>query len=76
MNVSYSWLKDFVDFDLTPAGLRDLITSRAATVDAIETLRGDLRPFIVARVVEAARHPDSDRLSVPKVDARQVPSRA
>ena len=69
MNVSYSWLKDFVDFDLTPAGLRDLITSRAATVDAIETLRSDLRPFIVARVVEAARHPDSDRLTVTKVDA-------
>jgi len=69
MNVSYSWLKDFVDFDLTPAALRDLITSRAATVDAIESLRGDLEPFVVARVVESARHPDSDRLSVTKVDA-------
>jgi phenylalanyl-tRNA synthetase beta chain len=69
MNVSYNWLKDFVDLDLTPAALRDLITSRAATVDAIETLRDDLRPFVVARVVEAARHPDSDRLSVTKVDA-------
>jgi phenylalanyl-tRNA synthetase beta chain len=69
MNISYSWLKDFVDFDLTPSALRDLITSRAATVDAIETLRDDLRPFVVARVVECARHPDSDRLSVTKVDA-------
>jgi phenylalanyl-tRNA synthetase beta chain len=69
MNVSYNWLKDFVDFDLTPAGVRDLITSRAATVDAVETLRDDLRQFVVARVVECARHPDSDRLSVTKVDA-------
>ena len=69
MNVSYNWLRDFVDFDLTPAAVRDLITSRAATVDAIETLRSDLRAFIVARVVEAARHPESDRLSVTKVDA-------
>ncbi|HEX6052519.1 MAG TPA: phenylalanine--tRNA ligase subunit beta, partial [Gemmatimonadaceae bacterium] len=69
MNVSYNWLKDFVDFDLTPAALRDLLTARAATVDAVETLRDDLRPFVVARVVEAARHPDSDRLSVTKVDA-------
>ena len=69
MNVSYNWLKDFVDFDLTPVALRDLVTSRAATVDAVETLRTDLRPFVVARVVEAARHPDSDRLSVTKVDA-------
>jgi phenylalanyl-tRNA synthetase beta chain len=69
MNVSYNWLKDFVDFDLTPAAVRDLITSRAATVDAVETLREDLRQFVVARVVECARHPDSDRLSVTKVDA-------
>jgi phenylalanyl-tRNA synthetase beta chain len=69
MNVSYNWLKDFVDFDLTPAALRDLITSRAATVDAVETLRGDLAPFVVARVIECAPHPDSDHLSVTKVDA-------
>ena len=69
MNVSYNWLKDFVDFDLTPTALRDLITSRAATVDAVESLRDDLRPFVVARVVECGRHPDSDRLSVTKVDA-------
>ena len=69
MNVSYNWLKDFVDFDLTPAAVRDLITARAATVDAIETLRDDLKPFVVARVVECGRHPDSDHLSVTKVDA-------
>ena len=69
MNISYNWLKDFVDVDLSPAALADLITSRAATVDAVETVREDLRPFVVARVVECARHPDSDRLSVTKVDA-------
>ena len=69
MNVSYSWLKDFVDVDLAPAALADLITSRAATVDGVETLRQDLRQFVVARVVECARHPDSDHLSVTKVDA-------
>ncbi len=50
MNISYNWLKDFVDHDLTPTALRDLITSRAATVDAVEALRDDLKPFVVARV--------------------------
>jgi phenylalanyl-tRNA synthetase beta chain len=69
MNVSYKWLKDFVDVDLAPAQLGDLITSRAATVDAVESLRDDLRQFVVARVIECARHPDSDHLSVTKVDA-------
>jgi phenylalanyl-tRNA synthetase beta chain len=69
MNISYNWLKDFVDFDLAPARLAEVITSRAATVDAVEALRQDLRQFVVARVVECAPHPDSDHLSVTKVDA-------
>jgi hypothetical protein len=69
MNISFNWLRDFVDVDLTPAALADLITSRAATVDAVEPLRQDLQQFVVARVVECARHPDSDHLSVTKVDA-------
>ncbi len=69
MNISYNWLKDFVDFDLAPPRLAELITSRAATVDAVETLRQELRDFVVARVVECAQHPDSDHLSVTRVDA-------
>ena len=69
MNISYNWLKDFVDFDLPPARLAELITSRAATVDGVESLRQDLGPFVVARVVECAPHPDSDHLSVTRVDA-------
>ena len=69
MNISHSWLRQFVPTDLTPRQLRDLITARVATVDAVESLRADLAPFVVARVVETAKHPDSDKLSVNKVDA-------
>ncbi|MFL5576123.1 MAG: phenylalanine--tRNA ligase subunit beta [Gemmatimonadaceae bacterium] len=69
MNASYDWLKAFVDFDLTPAELRDLITRRVATVDELVALRADLAPIVVARVAEAKRHPNSDHLWVTKVDA-------
>ena len=69
MNVSYEWLRAFVPFNQTPAKLRDLITSRVATVDELVPLRTDLAPFVVARVVEAGHHPDSDHLWVTKVDA-------
>ena len=69
MNVSYEWLRAFVPFRETPAKLRDLITSRVATVDELVPLRADLAPIVVARVVEAGRHPDSDHLWVTKVDA-------
>ena len=69
MNVSYEWLQALVPFHETPAKLRDLITSRVATVDELIPLRQDLAPIVVARVVEAGRHPDSDHLWVTKVDA-------
>ena len=69
MNASYNWLKAFVPFPQGAEQLRDLITMRTATVDDVERLRADLAPIVVARVVEAQRHPDSAKLSVTKVDA-------
>ena len=69
MNASYEWLRTFVPFKLTPTELRDLLTSRCATVDDLVSLREDLRDIVIARVVEAARHPNSDHLWLTKVDA-------
>ncbi|MDP9177032.1 MAG: phenylalanine--tRNA ligase subunit beta [Gemmatimonadota bacterium] len=69
MNASYEWLRDFVHFALTPEELRDLLTSRVATVDDIIRLRADLDEIVVARVVEVERHPNADHLWVTKVDA-------
>jgi phenylalanyl-tRNA synthetase beta chain len=69
MNASYEWLRTFVPFTLTPAELRDLLTSRCATVDDLISLREDLRDIVIGRVVEAGKHPNSDHLWVTKVDA-------
>jgi phenylalanyl-tRNA synthetase beta chain len=69
VNASYNWLRAFVDFKETPQQLRDLITSRVATVDELVSLRADLENIVVARVVEEGPHPDSDHLHVTKVDA-------
>ena len=69
MNASYEWLREFVPFALSPEELRDLLTSRVATVDDLIRLRADLDQVVVARVVEAAPHPSSDHLWVTKVDA-------
>ena len=69
MNASHEWLKALVAHELSPAAVRDLLTGRTATVDELVALRQDLAPIVVARVVEAARHPDSDHLWVTKVDA-------
>src|SRR5262245_7160642 len=68
MNVSYEWLRAFVPFDQSAKELRELITAHIATVDELVTLRNDLAPIVIARVVEEAPHPDSDHLHVTKVD--------
>ena len=69
MNASYEWLREFVPFALSPEELRDLLTSRVATVDDLIRLRADLDHVVVARVVEAGPHPNADHLWVTKVDA-------
>ncbi|HYS70255.1 MAG TPA: phenylalanine--tRNA ligase subunit beta, partial [Gemmatimonadaceae bacterium] len=69
MNASYEWLRTFVPFDLSPTELRDLLTSRCATVDDLVSFRQDLRDVVIARVVEVKKHPNSDHLWLTKVDA-------
>ncbi|MEX2177953.1 MAG: phenylalanine--tRNA ligase subunit beta [Gemmatimonadaceae bacterium] len=69
MNASYEWLRAFVPLDATPAQLRDLLTAHTATVEELVALRADLAPIVVARVVEARRHPESDHLWATRVDA-------
>ena len=69
MNASLEWLRAFIPLDASPEQLRDLLTQHTATVEELVPLRSDLAPIVVARVVEARRHPDSDHLWVTKVDA-------
>ncbi|HEX2721485.1 MAG TPA: phenylalanine--tRNA ligase subunit beta [Gemmatimonadaceae bacterium] len=69
MNASYTWLRDFVEFDLSPGELRDLLTARCATVEDVVPLRQDLAGIVIGRVLDAARHPNSDHLWVTRVDS-------
>jgi len=69
VNASYEWLRAFVPFTLSPTELRDLLTSRCATVDDLVAFREDLRDVVIGRVVEVKRHPNSDHLWLTKVDA-------
>lgn len=71
MKLSYSWLKDYLDFDLTPAQLADAMTSIGIEVDSVEErdeIPGGLAGVVVAQVLECEEHPDSDHLHVTKVD--------
>ncbi len=67
MNLSHEWLKAFVPHALTAEQVRDLLTAHVATVEGFERLRADLAPFVVARVIETEKVPDT-KLSFNKVD--------
>ena len=68
MNTSVSWLNAFSDAAKSATELRDLLTAHTATVEELVALRSDLAPIVVARVVAAAPHPDSDHLHITQVD--------
>ena len=71
MNISYKWLKDYVDFDLTPQEVCDALTSTGLEVDALEevqSIRGGLKGLYVGKVLTCEAHPDSDHLHVTTVD--------
>lgn len=68
MVISHEWLAALVPHGRTPEQIRDLLSAHVATVDHMERLRADLAGVIVARVVQAGRHPNADTLWVTKVD--------
>ena len=68
MNASVEWLNAFSDAAKSATELRDLLTAHTATVEELISLRADLAPIVVARVVEERPHPDSEHLHLTKVD--------
>ena len=78
MNISYKWLKEYVDFDLTPQEVCDALTSTGLEVDALEevqSIKGGLKGLYVGKVLTCEPHPNSDHLHVTTVDlGRETPS--
>ncbi len=71
MNISYKWLKEYVDFDLTPQQVCDALTSTGLEVDSLEevqSIRGGLKGLYVGKVLTCELHPNSDHLHVTTVD--------
>ncbi len=78
MNISYKWLKEYVDFDLTPQQVSDALTSCGLEVDSLEevqTIKGGLKGLYVGKVLTCEVHPNSDHLHVTTVDlGKEKPS--
>jgi phenylalanyl-tRNA synthetase beta chain len=69
VNASLLWLNDFLDPPASVTEVRDILTARAATVEAMQPVRQDLGEVVIGRVVHAERHPEADKLWLTRVDA-------
>lgn len=71
MDISYKWLKRYIDFNLSPKELAASLTSvglECDTVEEVESIRGGLRGVVIGKVLTCEPHPDSDHLHVTTVD--------
>lgn len=71
MNISYNWLKQYVDFDLSADELGAALTSvglEVGSVEEIQSVKGGLQGLVVGRVITCDPHPNSDHMHVCTVD--------
>lgn len=71
MNISYKWLKRYIDFDLTPKELAAALTSlglECDTIEEVESIRGGLRGIVIGKVLTCVEHPNSDHLHITTCD--------
>ena len=67
MNVSYKWLKEYVDVELTAQEVADALTSIGLEVEGVEevqSIRGGLEGLVVGHVLTCEPHPNSDHMHV------------
>lgn len=70
MNISYNWLKEFIDLDLSPEATADKLTLIGLEVEGIQEYGSLLEGVIVGEVIEVSNHPNADRLRICRVDLR------
>ena len=68
MKFSLSWLKDHLETDADAATVAETLTRIGLEVEGVENPAEALKPFTVARVLTAERHPQADKLQVLTVD--------
>jgi phenylalanyl-tRNA synthetase beta chain len=69
MKFTLSWLKEHLQTDASAAEVAETLTRIGLEVEGVENPAEKLAPFIVAKVLTAAPHPQADKLQVLTVDA-------
>ncbi len=75
MNISYNWLKEYVNFDLTPDEVAAALTSiglETGGVEEVQSIKGGLEGLVVGEVLTCEPHPNSDHMHVTTVNVGQA----
>ncbi|MDR1684287.1 MAG: phenylalanine--tRNA ligase subunit beta [Elusimicrobiota bacterium] len=64
MKILYSWLKDYIDLDLTPAQLADKLLALGIEVAEIQNTGADFEGVFAAQIEKIDKHPNADKLSL------------
>jgi phenylalanyl-tRNA synthetase beta chain len=71
MKISFNWLKEYIDIDMEPEVVSQILTDTGLEVEGLEkidTIKGGLRGIVIGEVKTCTKHPDADKLSVTTVD--------
>ena len=71
MNISYNWLKDYLDLSLTPEEVSSALTSiglETGGIEEVQAVKGGLEGLVIGKVLTCEAHPNSDHLHITTVD--------
>jgi len=71
MKISYNWIKDYLNIDLEPARVAEILTAIGLEIEGMEewvSVKGGLNGVVIGEVLTCKKHPDADKLSVTTVD--------
>jgi phenylalanyl-tRNA synthetase beta chain len=71
MKISYNWIKDYLDIDLAPEKVAEILTEIGLEIEGMDewvSVKGGLEGVVVGEVLTCKKHPDADKLSVTTVD--------
>ena len=75
MNISYKWLKRYIDLHDDAETVAKILTSiglEVGTVEEVETIKGGLKGLVVGEVLSCEAHPNSDHLHITKVNVGEA----
>lgn len=67
MQISFNWLKEYIDLELSAYELQELMTKAGVTVEHVQATNKGIEKVVTAKVLEKMKHPNAEKLSICQV---------